>query len=62
MPANHSGGYFIKGVKIQNFTTGNREAKREIIVVKDFMVENVKKRMPLLDAWKVFGRIMNPEN
>ena len=62
MPADHSGGYFIKGVKIKNFTTGNREARREITVVKDFMVENVKKRMPLLDVWKVFGRIMNPEN
>ena len=62
MPADHSTGYLIQGVKIKNFTTGNREARREITAVKDFMVENLKKRMPLLDAWIVFGKVMNPEN
>ena len=62
MPQDHSNGYFIRGVKLKNFTTGNIQARKEIMRVKEFMVQNIRKRMPILDCWKVFGVVMNPKN
>ena len=54
--------YCIAGCPIHKFTASNRHANKVILHVKDFMVENVDKRLPRLKVWTVFGKIMNPAN
>ena len=52
----------MAGSLLKNYTTGNKEARSDILRVTEFMVKNLKERLPRLRIWKAFGAIMNPEN
>ena len=54
--------YYIAGSRIKNYTSGNSEARREIMKVMKFMAKNVEERLPRLRIWKAYGVVMNPKN
>ena len=54
--------YYIRGVNIENFTTGNALARRVIRQVKTYYSQNLQDRMASQTLWRAFGLLFQFEN